>query len=371
MKDNEIKLESFNICGFRSIDRLEDFKPKPLNIMIGPNGSGKSNFILFFNFLSWMLGSVKGKMQERLQQLGGTSDVLFDGPEKTQSLSGNVALRTQSGLNEYKFKLQFAKPDRLYFAEEAYRFSPNNLQEEADWTYLGGGHTEAELLKQKGNTTAKVVRDLLRKMVVYQFHNTTDTASMRRYWNLKDGTWLKSNGQNLGSFLYRVQNDDPEYYLRIVRYVQAVLPFFDEFELEPEYESILLRWSEKGTEKIFNAGQASDGMLRTIALIALLAQNEDDLPAVLFLDEPELGLHPAAIDLLAGLIKTASEYCQIFVATQSPRLVDNFDPEDLIVIERRNRGSTYYRPSNKELKMYMEDFTTEEMWDQNILGGRP
>lgn len=362
-----IRLESLTIKGWRSIRSLENFEPANINLLIGPNGAGKSNFISFFDLLSWMLS---GKLQERITQLGGSNDILFDGPQVTQHLEGELAIKTPAGLNQYRFLLQFAKPDRLYFAEEAYRFSRDDRDTMANWIYLGGGHTEAKLV-DSSDTTAKVVRNLLRKFIVYQFHNTSDTAAMRLSWNVEDGRWLKANAQNLGSFLYRIMQYDEAYYTRIIKYIRAVLPFFDDFELYPERYNIMLRWKEKGTVKLFNAGQASDGMLRTIALIAMLAQNPVDLPAVLFLDEPELGLHPAAIDVVAGLIKAASHHCQILIATQSVSMVNNFAPDDLVVIERKGRDSHYHRYSSEELAAYMEEFSTGELWEHNIIGGKP
>ncbi|MCG8388857.1 MAG: AAA family ATPase [Cytophagales bacterium] len=366
-KQNTIRLESLSIKGWHSIKELDGFKPGNVNVLIGPNGAGKSNFIGFFDLLSWMLS---GKLQERLVQLGGSNDILFDGPEVTQHLEGELTIKTSAGLNQYRFVLQFAKPDRLYFAEEGYRFSRSDIDTRANWKYLGGGHTEAKLVEGT-STTAKVVRNLLKKFIVYQFHNTSDTAAMRLSWNVEDGRWLKANAQNLGSFLHRIIKEDEEYYLRIVKYVRAVLPFFDDFELYPEGYNVMLRWKEKGTIKVFNAGQASDGMLRTIALIAMLAQNPEDLPAVLFLDEPELGLHPAAIDVVAGLIKAASNHCQIFIATQSVSMVNNFAPDDLVVIERKGRDSQYHRYTSEQLSAYMDEFSTGDLWEHNIIGGKP
>lgn len=367
-KNNQhISLDSLSIKGWRSIKNLENFRPSSVNILIGPNGAGKSNFIGFFDLLSWMLS---GKLQERIVQLGGSNDVLFDGPEVTQHLEGELAIKTSAGLNQYKFTLQFARPDRLYFAEEAYRFSRNDRDTKADWTYLGGGHTEAKLTEGL-SVTAKVVKSLLKKFIVYQFHNTSDTAGMRLSWNIDDGRWLKANAQNLGSFLFRIMQEEEEYYIRIVKYVRVVLPFFEDFELYPEGYNIMLRWKERNSVKIFNAGQASDGMLRTIALIAMLAQNPNDLPAVLFLDEPELGLHPAAIDVVAGLVKAASLHCQILIATQSVSMVNNFTPDDLVVIERKGRDSQYKRYSSKELSAYLDEFSTGDLWEHNIIGGKP
>jgi len=365
--ENWIKLEYLTIKGWRSIKELEEFRPAPVNVLIGPNGAGKSNFITFFQFLSYML---QGKLQERITYLGGPNDILFDFPIGTEKMEAQIGLRTQSGLNEYRCVLQFAKPNRLFFAEEEFRFCPKGNSNEIDWSPKKSGHIESELVDSTGKT-ASTIRNLLKQLIVYQFHNTSDTAAMRLSWSSEDGRHLKANAQNLGSFLHRIQQQDSDYYVRIRKYVQHVLPFFDDFELYVESQKVLLRWREKGTDKVFNAGQASDGMLRTIALIALLAQNPDDLPAVMFLDEPELGLHPKAISMVAELIIVASEHCQIFLSTQSVSMVDNFVPDDLVVIERKGRSSEYYRPSTDQLEAYIGEFSTAELWEHNIIGGRP
>lgn len=366
---SDIKLKSFTIKGYKTIKAIEDFEPRAINILIGPNGAGKSNFISFFKFLSWMLNS-DGKLQEHVAYLGGANDILHDGADVTKAIDAHIELETQSGFNEYQFSLMFAKPDKLVFKEEKYRYSAKRIEGRRDWSNCGVGHEEAKL-PDANNDSARTILNLLRKLIVYQFHNTSDTAPMRLKWSQADGRWLKQNGENLGSFLYRIQNEEKPYYTRIVKYIRLVLPFFDDFDLYPEFGQILLSWKEKGTNKVFNAGQASDGMLRTIALISLLGQNPKDLPAVLFLDEPELGLHPSAIDAVAGLIKAASSHCQVFVATQSISLVNNFKLEDLVVIDRKGRNSEYHRPDSESLQAYLEEFSTGQIWEKNIIGGRP
>lgn len=366
---SDIKLKSFTIKGYKSIKEIKKFEPHPINILLGPNGAGKSNFISFFKFLSWMLNS-DGKLQEHVAYLGGANDILHDGADVTKSIDAHIELITSKGFNEYQFSLMFAKPDKLVFKEEKYRYSAKRFEGKSDWASCGVGHEEAKL-PETTNDSVKVILNLLRKLIVYQFHNTSDTAPMRLKWSQADGRRLKQNGENLGSFLYRIQNEEKAYYTRIVKYIRLVLPFFDDFELYPEFGQILLCWKEKGTTKVFNAGQASDGMLRTIALISLLAQNPKDLPTVLFLDEPELGLHPSAIDTVAGLIKSASLHCQVFVATQSISLVNNFELEDLVVIDRKGRHSEYHRPDSESLQAYLEEFSTGQIWEKNIIGGRP
>lgn len=365
----DIKLKSFTIKGYKTIKSIENFEPTPINILIGPNGAGKSNFISFFKFLSWMLNS-DGKLQEYVAYLGGANDILHDGVDVTKSIDAYMAIETLQGINEYQFSLMFAKPDKLVFKEEKYRYSAKKMDGQSRWSSCGVGHEEAHL-PEVSNNTASVILNLLKKLIVYQFHNTSDTAPMRLKWSVSDGRWLKQNGENLGSFLYKLEKNEKPYYQRIVKYIRLVLPFFDDFELYEEFGQILLRWKEKGTNKIFNAGQASDGMLRTIALISLLGQNPKNLPTVLFLDEPELGLHPSAIDAVSGLIKSASSHCQVFLATQSISLVNNFNLEDLVVINRKGRDSIYHRPNAENLQSYIEEFSTGQIWEKNIIGGRP
>ena len=214
------KLKAFSIKGYKSIKEIEQFEPRPLNILIGPNGAGKSNFISFFKFLSWVLNS-NGQLQEHVAYLGGANDILHDGVDATQRIDAAIAIETNKGINEYQFSLMFAKPDKLVFREEKYRYTSKNINTPTVWRSCGVGHLEAQL-PEVNNATATVILNLLRKLIVYQFHNTSDTAPMRVKWSSADG--------------------------------------------------------RKGTNKIFNAGQASDGMLRTIALVSLLAQNPKDLP---------------------------------------------------------------------------------------------
>ena len=168
-----------------------------------------------------------------------------------------------------------------------------------------------------------------------------------------------------------MKNNEPPYYQRIVETLRVILPFFADFEFEPEYSKLLLKWRERGTDQIFNSSQAADGMLRVMALLALLQQPEKDLPDVLFLDEPELGLHPFAIEVLAGLIHSVSKHVQVVVATQSVSLLDRFEPSDIVVTERNGRESTFHRLNASELADWREQYTLSELWEKNVLGGRP
>lgn len=149
-------------------------------------------------------------------------------------------------------------------------------------------------------------------------------------------------------------------------------PYFERFDLKPDRinsETIRLEWKEKGSDTYFNAKHLSDGTLRFIALTTLLLQPE--APQVIIIDEPELGLHPFAINKLAGLIKKASANTQIIISTQSVNLVDNFEPEDIITVDREDGQSVFKRQSSEALKDWLIDCSISDLWDKNVIGGRP
>lgn len=366
------KLEKLTINGFKTIARLEDFYPGRLTVLIGPNGAGKSNLISFFRLLSWIT-TPPGNLQFHIGELGGASAILHGGPARTREIDARIVLTTELGENEYEFRLFHAAGDTLIFAEERYRFSRINRQTKAKWKGLGAGHREARLIDEAegGEKTAGTLLGLLRKLVVYQFHNTSSTARMRNKWHRDDGRWLKEDAANLAPFLLRLRQDEERYYRRIVETLRLILPFFADFELEPEHDRLLLRWREQGSDVVFTASQAADGMLRAMALAALLLQPERDLPHVLILDEPELGLHPYAINVIAGLLRGAAHHVQVILATQSVSLIDNFEPEEIVVVERGGVDSTFRRLDEGALREWLEEYTLSELWEKNVIGGRP
>jgi predicted ATPase len=372
MPNRLIKLQ---LTGFRSIVDTELGFNK-LNVLIGANGAGKSNLIEFFHMLSFMLSSPSGALQRYVLEFGGGANrLLHDGAKRTREIEANLVLETDRGRNDYRFRLFFSAGDTLLFAEEACRFSRKGHAINPTWVELGAGHRESALLDRTGDTTRKkterTIANLLTGLVVYHFQDTSKEARIKTRWEITDGTWLKYDAANLAPFLFGLRNQYPDYYRRTVETVRQVAPFFDDFVLEPEGRTLLLRWRERASDLIFDASQASDGMLRSMALITALMQPPAKLPALLIVDEPELGLHPYAITIIGGLIKAVAQNCQALIATQSPLLLDQFDPGDVIVVERDNRASTFHRESEERLRDWLSEYAMSDLWQKNILGGRP
>lgn len=373
-----VKLRRLSIDGFKTIRHLEDFEPHGMNILIGGNGAGKSNFISFFRLMQWMLAP-PGQLQVYIANGGGAGRFLSDGPEATRELSASLELETERGANEYAFRLFFAAGDTFRFAEEKYRYSSFERGGKAEWIVLEPGGAEAGLSMkaEEGDMAARVIRNLIRQCVVYQFHNTAMTSRIRQRWDVNDGRYLKEDAGNLAPFLMRLRDHESMSYHRVVGTIRQAVPFFADFVLDPINGSLLLQWREIGTDLVFGSDQAADGMLRFFALVALLLQPQEDLPEVLLIDEPELGLHPHACELIASLLRSISRSRQVFVATQSTFLVDQFGPEDIVVVDRPARTTKLERLDAPSLTRWLEDFeggrgySLSELWEKNVLGGGP
>ncbi|MGO9261222.1 MAG: AAA family ATPase [Bryobacteraceae bacterium] len=364
-------IKKLTIEGFKSIRKLEDFELRALNVLIGANGAGKSNFVSFFRLLREM---VEQRLQLAVATVEGGADAcLYLGPKITPQFAAKLYF----GKNGYEFSLVPTPDNRLVFSEEATVFYGNLGR---DRRSLGSGHPEAKLNDRKddpGRWGARrgipsYVYDAVSSWVVYHFHDTSLSAPVRRPRALNDNIVFHPNADNLAPFLYRIQSTAPGCYSQIRDAVRLAAPFFDDFNLRPmpaTPDMIQLEWLQRDSDYPFRAIQLSDGTLRFICLATALLQPTRP-PTVLF-DEPELGLHPYALTLLGNLMNGTDISKQIIISTQSAPLLNEFAPEDVIVVERTNGESTFRRLNSSDLSEWLEEYTLGELWQKNVLGGRP
>lgn len=367
-------LKRLILKGFRSVREL-DLELAPINIFIGANGAGKSNLISFFTMLNQVLA---GALQEYIATTGGARSLLHFGPKVTRDLECRLEFVDTEGEDEfYAMRLSFTADDSLAFTSEELGGRPYSRDGERQNLSFGAGHRESKLQTpdQSDNQVVKKVRQyLLNRCLVYHFHDTSDSADMRLSGWIGNNLRLESRAGNLAAMLYAYQQSNGLVYSRIVNTVRRVLPEFQEFVLEPDRIQplqIYLKWKQAGSDYVFGPHQMSDGSLRAIALITLLLQPQDDLPLVIVLDEPELGLHPAGLNILTGLLQSVSHHCQIIVATQSVALVDGFESHDIVVVDRVSGASQFQRLNEATLHEWLQDYTLGQLWEKNVIGGGP
>jgi predicted ATPase len=366
------RIKNFTIDGFKSIHHME-LELRQLNVLIGANGAGKSNLIGFFRLLNFL---ESGSLQVHIGVQGAANSVLHYGANITPQLSSTINFETDRGYNRYHMRLIHAAGDTLIFADEEIQYSKKGIATEGPTIPLGAGHKESGMIAQSegkaGTTataTAKVIRTMMRDWQVFQFHDTSSTAQIKQSRYVDDSYYLKANASNLAPFLFQMREKKIEYYQRIVETIRLCAPFFDDFVLMPRDKNVILNWKEKNSDMLFGPHQLSDGTLRMMAIITLLLQPK--LPSMVIIDEPELGLHPYAITVLAGLLKSASEKSQLLISTQSANLVDEIEPEDIIVVDRKDGRSEFHRPDPTVLDEWLDEYTMSELWEKNVLGGRP
>ena len=374
-----LKLNSIELKGYKSVNSEGQTLPvnDDITVLIGANGVGKSNIVSFFQLLNY---SMSGSLQTYIGENGFADAFLYYGSKTTDSFFAKLKFSDGKSIKEYVFQLANAVGDAMFFRFEDVTYSDNEKNEMLSIT-LGQGHKESRLSMEATGKPSFYLTDIAKLLSgcrYFQFHDTTKEAKIRKNGYIGDNKFLRSNAGNLAAFLYGIkhQQGGEPYYRRIVRYIQQVMPQFGDFIMEPSVvnkDYISLDWREKDSDFIFGVNQFSDGTLRFMALATLLLQPPKTMPSLIVIDEPELGLHPKAISLLAGLIKKASENAQIVLATQSPNLLDEFDADKVVVIERdeQQRTSVFKQLNSEQLKEWVEEYTTSELWDKNVIGGRP
>jgi len=372
------QLQKITVKGFKSIHSLVDFEMRSLNVLIGANGAGKSNFIGVFRFLAALTGD---NFPVDVQNWGGPDALLHYGRKVTDAIEFEVYFAPEGGVaNGYQVTLAPTQDNRLIFTREQ---SWINGRYGANSYALGVGHDVAKVTSDELERSKNVSRYVAGKLKVwrqYHFHDTGETAAVKQVHQENDTLRLKPDAANLAAYLRKLKTTpfwEPNYQ-RIVETIRLAAPFFGDFVIRDDVPDFLapttveLEWTERGRpDTPWKAHVLSDGTLRFICLATLLLQPPALMPDIILIDEPELGLHPYAINLLAQMLKRAAETKQVIVSTQSVELLNAMSPEDVVVAGRENGATTLKRLDPADLADWLEDYSLGELWKRNVLGGRP
>jgi predicted ATPase len=364
-----MNVSRLRVRGYKSIREM-DLSLGSLNVLIGANGAGKTNLISVFNFFNQI---VSGSLQNFVGRSGGADTLLYFG----QKTTSEIFLRLDFDSSEaYWCTLVPTTEDTLILSGEHGIRTAHDSGQVLLETHIHHDHKESFLTRvervgEDGTHSFDVIAQADR-IKIYHFHDTSESAKVKKTGDINDNALLRSDAGNLAAFLYMLRGTSRDHYQRIVEVIRLAAPFFDDFVLRPtpmNPDRIRLEWKEKASDAYFNASYLSDGTLRFICLSTLLLQPSP--PTTILIDEPELGLHPAAIALLASMMKSAATNGQIIVSTQSATLLNHFSPQEVIVVERDQDQSTFRRLEPSVLTEWLEDYSMGELWEKNVLGGRP
>lgn len=389
------KLSHLHVTGFRSfLD--QEIELRNLNVLIGSNGSGKSSLLDLFEILS---RAGQQQLNNAIAERGGIDAVLtWDKPtalfvlmrfaptgffiEETHGVDFEL-LATKQGIGYRIVREIVTKLPALRVLEMTDgRGTAQNMLTGGSGLQSppnGGELTLAQIRDAQSYPTPDKVRRYLSNIAVYRGFDTYTGAPIRdaafigtQYADLPP-TRLMDGGDNLTSVLYLMKND-PKYQDAFEEYESALrraFPAFQELRFPPAggQGKTILSWKVSTTKRLVEASVLSDGMLRFMCLLAALYDPEP--PSLLCIDEPEAGLHPQLLRLLASVIRGASERIQIIITTHSADLLSYLKtPEAVMVVESKNGISELQRLDEERLKGWLEEYTLGELWEQGELGGR-
>ena len=372
-------LTHISIHGYRSIQSLQRLPLSQINILIGANGAGKSNFVGFFESYSKVAGVIHKSFINLGQNLSYSKcntllqndDIYFKGSENADILK--VCLESDLG------KISTATPkigvagDLIEIDTIDYKFVGRHTKHLSSQSAHNFEMTETKraTLHTPSTTATALLLETLANCTVYHFHNAVEAIAGPAVaaTNQSDRV-LAHDGSNIALFLRHVKKENEIRYEKILNTIQMTAPFFGDFVFDSNTgPNTQFHWKQKGVDNTFSSLLLSDGTLRFICMAAALLQ--PDPPKIIVFDEPELGLHPFAIHLLAEMIHMAAEDTQVIVSTQSSVLIDSFTPEDIIVVEREQGASKFKRLSSNELELWLKDYTLDQLWQKNTIGGGP
>jgi predicted ATPase len=368
-----LKLTKISLEGYKSIRECRDLAVGDLNVLIGANGAGKSNLISFFRLLN---AAMRGELQVHVGQQGAAHSLLHNGPKATGEIRAALQFEDAAETNLYALRLLFSAPDNLTFASETFRTEPKAGSASPPAELVARGASESAVVQPgfRENERLKLFARFFGGIRTYHFHDTSERADIRLSRRVEDHRQLYSNGENLAPVLRYLRDHQPNSYARIVETVRLVAPFFGDFSLDTPSilpGHVLLNWRARGSDYQLGPHQLSDGTLRFMALATLLLQPAGHFPDVIVIDEPELGLHPYAVKILASLLADAASRTQVLVATQSAGLVDEMEPQDVIVANLEEGVTSLERLDPERLSTWLQDYTLSQMWESNLFGGRP
>ena len=362
-------IETVIISNYKSIRNLE-LPLQSINVLIGSNGVGKSNLISFFELAKSIIEKRFGRYT---LEKGGIDNLLYRTRRESDCING---LLDFDNTNAFFFTLRPTQSNKGYIelTGDYFNKSRNNEKKYTSWNQtIWDSTVEESCLLDNTKWRAGYIRNHFKSFTIYHFHDTSTKSPMRGECEIYDNDLLRDNGSNLAAYLYRLQQTDEKGFKLIEGVVRSIAPYFKCFKLRPNPinpNKISLEWEEKDTDMYLNGYSFSDGTIRFIALATLLLQT--NTPKVIIIDEPELGLHPAAINKFAEMIKKASFNSQIILSTQSTNLVNCFEPKNIVVVDREGGQSVFKRLSNEELSIWLNEYeySLSDMWEKNLIGGQ-
>ncbi len=370
-------MPGFSRIEIEGYKRLRDVKLdlRPLNVLVGGNGAGKTSLLDVFALLA---ASAEGKLNSYVSGLGGFESIRSIGAGGQMTL----IICTEETALEYRLDLTARGPgfliagERLRECNGADLFRVRNGEdieyaENVGFVRAHPSNPSEPALGQIGNAAGAVaVRELLKASSLYRPFGVGVRDAIRAPQKFLPADLPGKDGEFIASCLHHMKETQPDRYEAVHDALRSAFPDFEKLMLPALAAGTLaFTWKDKSLSRELYAHELSEGTLRFLWLVTLL--QSPGLTEITLIDEPETSLHPELMSLLVGLLREASLRSQIIVATQSPTFVQFLEPNEVIAVDRDERGfSSFTWADSFDLKPWLEDYTLDEVWRKGLVGGR-
>lgn len=367
---SSIILERIIATNYKSFRTL-DLPIKQVNVLIGANGAGKSNIQRLFGMIKSI---VNQEFQAYIDKSNGSGAILHYGHMKSDLINITIWFKHDNNLSSaYHCKLVPAEKSMKLVNETIYVRDSSKFSDPIVYCEHDNITTESHLPHWANiSDIPRQILDAIRSWHIYNFNDSSALARAKQPCNLDDNLCLAPDASNLPAYLDMLRNKYPKNYDSIVQTIRMVNPSFSDFFLRRHpfiFNHVELMWKENNTDFIFNANMLSDNMLRFIFLTTLFLQPREMLPSLIVLDNADLGLHPYAIVLLAEMIHsvTVTDRTKVVLSTQSATLIDQFEHEDILLVELDHGISMVRRIDQNKIVPWLAEYSLGELWQKNVL----
>jgi predicted ATPase len=397
----QITIEGFQRLFSVSVDM------RPLTVMIGANGVGKTAFLEMFSLLA---ASANGQLQSKISELGGLSEMV------TRDKADNVAISLSmpdSRLRDryawdvtdsFKYHLQLGIKGQFYELSReilTHQFNNSSTQyidaqggnvkyyEQQNQSHRSRKRTKEKLVspnwehnlfetllyqipKNYSKSKPEILRKTIASCAFYKAWelNVAPKSPVRLPQPMRPAILPGANGEDLVSCLFYLRETDSDRFEIIEDTLSVAFPDFERLNFPPVAAGTLaMTWKDKNFSQPLYMHQLSEGTLRFLWLVTLLQSR--DLTAVTLIDEPEVSLHPELLKLLADVMREAAQRTQLVVATHSDRLIRFLEPNEVLVCDAEEGLTTMTWADSLDLEKWLADYSLDELWAMNVIGGRP
>ena len=382
-------LEHLSIQGYRRLLSL-NLEMRPLAVLVGANGVGKTSLLEVFSLLA---ASAKGQLASKISEYGGLNEILTR--DKAQKME--IKLHTKlPNLDPLEYVLQINPQGPFYeigletltqneiISRGTPYYSPHINSQGSVILYYdakieGDGPLRPNWQYNRFETSLSQVpkmlaepeslRQKLASCTFYGALNVLPNSPVRLPQQMRPVSLPGANGEDLVACLYYLRETDPDRFELIEDTLKSAFPDFEKLSFPPVAAGTLaMTWKDRNFSQPFYMNQLSEGTLRFLWLATLLLSKE--LTAITLIDEPEVSLHPQLLSLLAGLMREASQRTQLIVATHADRLIRALQPSEVLVADQEDGVTTMTWGDTLDLERWLADYTLDELWSMNVLGGR-